>query len=114
MDIVDRIFELVDAQFKEQKDFAAAVGVSDDTASDWRRRKSASCTKSKYLTKIAETLNTTTEYLLTGTGAKTKDPAGQEASEVKQEFMELFSRLSPEEQAREIAYLRERVNGSNK
>ena len=63
MDIIDRIFELVDKQFKEQKDFAAAVGVSDDTVSDWRRRKSASCTKSKHLTRIAEVLATTTDYL---------------------------------------------------
>lgn len=66
MDIIDRIFELVDKQFKEQKDFAAAVGVSDDTVSDWRRRKSASCTKSKYLTRIAEVLGTTTDYLSYG------------------------------------------------
>lgn len=67
MDIIDRIFELVDKQFKEQKDFAAAVGVSDDTVSDWRRRKSASCTKSKHLTRIAEVLGTTTDYLNYGT-----------------------------------------------
>lgn len=66
MDIIDRIFELVDKQFKEQKDFAAAVGVSDDTVSDWRRRKSASCTKSKHLTRIAEVLGTTTDYLTKG------------------------------------------------
>lgn len=112
MDIVDRLFELVDAKFKEQKDFAAALNIDQNLPSRWRRHKSSSYRK--YLPQIAETLNTTTEYLLTGTGAKTKDPAGQEASEVKQEFMELFSRLSPEEQAREIAYLRERVNGSNK
>ena len=67
MDIIDRIFELVDKQFKKQKDFAAAVGVSDDTVSDWRRRISASCTKSKHLTRIAEVLGTTTDYLNYGT-----------------------------------------------
>ena len=67
MDIIDRIFELVDKQFKEQKDFAAAVGVSDDTVSDWRRRESASCTKSKHLARIAEVLGTTTDYLNYGT-----------------------------------------------
>ena len=63
MDIVDRIFDLVDKQFKEQKDFAAAVGVSDDTVSNWRRRISASCTKSKHLARIADVLGTTTDYL---------------------------------------------------
>ena len=66
MDIIERIFELVDKQFKEQKDFAAAVGVSDDTVSNWRRRVSASCTKSKHLTRIAEVLGTTTDYLTKG------------------------------------------------
>ncbi len=68
MDIIDRIFELVDKQFKEQKDFATAVGVSDDTVSNWRRRISASCTKSKHLTRIAEVLGTTTDYLTAGRG----------------------------------------------
>lgn len=67
MDIIDRIFELVDKQFKEQKDFASAVGVSDDTVSNWRRRVSASCTKSKHLARIAEVLGTTTDYLNYGT-----------------------------------------------
>ena len=71
MDTVDRLFELVDEKFKEQKDFAATIGVSDDTASNWRRRKSASYTK--YLPQIAEALGTTTEYLLTGEGPKHRD-----------------------------------------
>lgn len=69
MDIIDRIFQLADAKYKEQKDFALAVGVSDDTVSNWRRRVSASCTKSKHLTRIAEVLGTTTDYL--NYGAKT-------------------------------------------
>ncbi|WP_298016715.1 LexA family transcriptional regulator [uncultured Dysosmobacter sp.] len=70
MDTVDRIFALLDKTDMEQQAFAAAVGVSDDTASNWRRRKSASY--SKYLAQIAEVLNTTTEYLLTGNGPKTR------------------------------------------
>ena len=106
MDIIDRIFELVDKQFKEQKDFAAAVGVSDDTVSDWRRRKSASCTKSKHLTRIAEVLGTTTEYLLTGNGPKYKTaPAGVSNSDTQSEgqlmaaFFEGGNDLSEEEMA---------------
>ena len=106
MDIIDRIFELVDKQFKEQKDFAAAVGVSDDTVSDWRRRKSASCTKSKHLTRIAEVLGTTTEYLLTGSGPKYKTaPADVSNSDTQNEgqlmaaFFEGGKDLSEEEMA---------------
>ena len=68
LDAVDRIFELLDETDMEQQAFAAAVGVSDDTASNWRRRKSASY--AKYLTQIADVLDTTTEYLLTGEGPK--------------------------------------------
>ena len=64
MDTVDRIFEILDRLPMEQQEFAKLVGVSDDTASDWRRRRSASYTKR--LTKIAEVLGTSVEYLLTG------------------------------------------------
>ena len=45
MDTVDRIFEILDRLPMEQREFAKLVGVSDDTASDWRRRRSASYTK---------------------------------------------------------------------
>ena len=64
MDTVDRIFDLLDKTGMEQREFAALVGVSDDTASDWRRRRSGSYAKK--IAKIAEVLNTTPEYLLTG------------------------------------------------
>lgn len=64
MDTVDRIFSLLDKMPIEQQEFAKRVGVSDDTASNWRRRKSASY--AKYLSKIAEVLDTSVEYLLTG------------------------------------------------
>ena len=64
MDIVDRIFELVDQKYKEQKDFAVEIGVDPARISEWRKRKSKSYLKRLPL--IAETLETTTEYLLTG------------------------------------------------
>lgn len=68
MDAVDRIFELVDEKFKEQKEFAATIGINDKTVSAWRTRRAKSYTK--YLPQIADVLGTTTEYLLTGEGAK--------------------------------------------
>ena len=64
MDTVDRIFDLVDQQYKEQRDFARAIGVTQSIVSEWRRRKSASF--HKRLPQIAATLGTTAEYLLTG------------------------------------------------
>ena len=71
MDTVDRLFELADKKFKEQKEFAAAVGVTASVVSEWRRRKSASW--QKHLSKIAILLDTSTEYLLNG--SRDFDPA---------------------------------------
>ena len=60
MDAVDRLFALVDSKFPEQ------LGITPSIVSEWRRGKSESFTKQKYIGKIAEILNTTTEYILTG------------------------------------------------
>ena len=38
MDTVERIFELVDEKYAEQKDFAAAIGVAPQRVSAWRTR----------------------------------------------------------------------------
>lgn len=64
------MFELVDNQFAEQRDFAVAIDIRPSVVSQWRMGRTKSY--NKHLTRIAETLNTTTEYLLTGTGPKTK------------------------------------------
>ena len=64
MDIVDRLFSLVDAKYKEQRDFAQALDVPPSVVSAWRTRKSASF--NKRLPEIAALLETTTEYLLMG------------------------------------------------
>ena len=71
MDTVDRLFELVDQKFKEQKDFAAAIGVPPSRVSEWRKRKSASF--HRCLPQISVALDTTTEYLLTGEGPKKRN-----------------------------------------
>lgn len=68
MDTVDRIFDIVDSKYKEQRDFAIQLGVTPSIVSEWRRRKSASY--QRRLPEIANALGTTTEYLLTGNGPK--------------------------------------------
>ena len=68
MDAVDRIFEKVKEKYVEQKDFAKDIGTSPSKVSEWKRRKSASYVK--YIDKIAEALDTSVEYLLSG-----KEPA---------------------------------------
>lgn len=99
MDTVDRIFDLLDKMPIEQQEFAKLVGVSDDTASNWRRRKSASY--SKYLSKIADVLGTTVEYLLTGKKEKPA-PAPRNGDELDRDtimaaFMGGDMDMSPEE-----------------
>lgn len=83
MDTVDRIFDLVDSKYKEQRDFAEAIGVSASMVSQWRM----GITKSynRRLPQIAVALGTTTEYLLTGSGPKSRDQivmSGDEAAEL--------------------------------
>lgn len=68
MDIVDRMFELVDEKYKEQRDFAKDISVTPSIVSEWRRRKSASYMK--FLPTVANALDTTVQWLATGDGAK--------------------------------------------
>lgn len=104
MDIIDRMFELVDEKYHEQKDFAAEIGVHPTRVSEWRKRKSQSY--QKRLPKITEVLGTTTEYLLTGSGPKYKTaPADVSNSDTQNEgqlmaaFFEGGKDLSEEEMA---------------
>lgn len=74
MDLQARIFELLDEAHMEQKQFASILGTTDKTVSAWRTGRSKSYTK--YISRIAEALGTTTEYLLTGNGPKYRNQAG--------------------------------------
>lgn len=92
MDIVDRIFDLADKKYREQRNFSADLGVAPSVVSAWRCRKSESY--NRRLPQIAELLGTSTEYLLTGK----KEPAGQMADGNVEEAARLFSKLTPQEQ----------------
>ena len=70
METSNRIFELADKKYPEQRDFSAEIGVAPSVVSAWRNKKSESYMKR--LPQIAEILNTTVEYLLTG---EKKEPA---------------------------------------
>ena len=61
---VDRIFSLLDKRGIEQKEFAHLIGTSDKTVSAWKTGRAKSYTK--YLSKIAEVLSVTTDYLVNG------------------------------------------------
>lgn len=105
MNAVDRLFALVDSKFPEQKDFAAQLEITPSIVSEWRRGKSESFTKQKYIGKIAEILNTTTEYILTGKEEKSPAPEG---AGLTQEFARIFDQLSPQAQNEIIAEMLKR------
>lgn len=69
-EVAQRIFALADEQFAEQRDFAAAIGVTPSIVSQWRNDNTASF-KTR-LDTIANVLGTTADYLLTG---ENKEPA---------------------------------------
>ena len=102
MDAVDRLFALVDEKYREQKDFAAEIGVSPSKVSQWKKRTSKSYTK--YLPQISAALGTTTEYILTG---KEESPAPEGAG-LTQEFARIFDQLSPQAQNEIIAEMLKR------
>lgn len=102
MDIVDRLFELVDKKFNEQQEFAALLGVDPTLPSRWRNRKSTSY--QRRLPQIAEALGTTTEYLLTGNGPKKKTASAKMSEsdaisedDIKAAFFEGAEDLTKEE-----------------
>ena len=105
MNAAARLFALVDSKFPEQKDFAAQLGISPSIVSYWRRGKSESFTKQKYIGKIAEVLHTTTEYILTGQEEKSPPPEG---GGLTQEFARIFDQLSPQAQNEIIAEMLKR------
>lgn len=63
----DRIFSLLEKKGIDQKDFAGLIGASDKTVSAWKTGRAKSYTK--YLSKIAEVLETSVDYLLNGNSA---------------------------------------------
>lgn len=111
LDARDRIFDLIDECGMEQQEFAQQIGTNKHVVSKWRTGDLKSYRK--YLPQIAEVLNTTTEYLLTGEGPKTKAPriiveipskaATPEGSGLTDEFARIFAQLTPENQNRIIA-----------
>ncbi|WP_294522445.1 helix-turn-helix domain-containing protein [uncultured Pseudoflavonifractor sp.] len=98
---VERIFSLLKVKEIEQKEFAQLLGTTDKTVSAWKTGRSQSYTK--YLPKISEVLGTTVEYLLTG---KKEAPAAEDGSEREKEFVQLFQKLTPEQQDMVLAQLK--------
>ena len=101
IDTVDFMKELCKEKKMNQQALAEAVGVKEDTVSNWFRRKAASYTK--YLPQIAVALGTTTEYLLTGEGPKQKRAVSD--SDTRPDWVVKFEELSPAAQKEVIAFI---------
>ncbi|WP_298016709.1 hypothetical protein [uncultured Dysosmobacter sp.] len=98
--IAERIFALVDELYPEQKAFALAIGETPSKVSQWR----IGVTKSynRRLPQIAEALNTTTEYLLTGNGPKSKAAAVSNSGTLSladRQMLDAYQQAAPELQA---------------
>ena len=106
MDTGERIFELLDRSGMEQKQFAVLIGATDKIVSKWRT--SGLKSYRKYLPQIAEALNTSVEYLLTGEKEK---PATVSGDGRMDEILALSAKLTAEERALIIAQLRGIVEG---
>lgn len=99
MDTAERIFQLLDKSGMEQKKFAELIGSTDKIVSKWRT--SGLKSYRKYLPQIAEVLNTTVDYLLSGDEKKSA-PAPKNGDELDRDtimaaFMGGDMDMSPEE-----------------
>lgn len=103
MDTVSRIFELVDRQFKEQRDFAKAIGISSNIVSNWRCGRSGTYTKK--LPVIANALGVSVEYLLTGEEQKSAPPVQTDEESVAN----LIDQLTPQQLTELIARASEKL-----
>ena len=100
-DIADRIFEIVDQKYREQRDFAKQLNIAPSIVSSWRNHKSTSY--NKRLPELANLLGTTVEYLVNGDqmpkqNEPTVDPQTAAASK-------LFDQLSPDQKTAALGFI---------
>ena len=107
--VVSRILSAAKEKGYDQKTLAQEIGVRPPAITEWK--KGIGTSYNKYLPQLAEVLGVSVDYLLTG---DEKTLAAVSGSEREEEFMELFRRLPPEAQARELAYLRQLADGQDK
>lgn len=95
MVVADRIFEIVDKKYQEQRDFAFDLGVGPSMVSAWKNGKSESYMKR--LPQIADLLGTSVDYLMTGEQKKSAPTDGDGLSPAKQALLEAVDGLSDEQ-----------------
>ena len=88
---------------------ATEIGLSNSTATKWK--KTGATPDAKTISKIAEYFGVTVDFLLTG---EQKTPADPKISGREKEFMQLFGRLTPDQQDMILAQLRGVVGNQGK
>lgn len=96
MTICERMFVEINQKNISQKQFAINIGSTEKTVSAWKKRNSdpPAC----LIPAIADELNITIDYLLTGKGKK----SAPELTEEERKYLELYNRLSPFDKGRII------------
>lgn len=89
---------------------AQKLDIGKSTVARWK--KEGSVPKSEALNRIANYFGVTTDYLL-GNEQKENTPGANSGEDVDR-FMELFAKLTPEQQERELAYLQQLVDAQDK
>ena len=95
MEIYERIFKLLGSEKNRQLEMANAIGISNKTISAWKTR--GSDPSAKYISAIADFLEVSTEYLLTGEETK-KSPSSPQLNEDESELLNQFKKLDKEGQ----------------
>jgi transcriptional regulator with XRE-family HTH domain len=91
MQVVQRVFQLLEEQGKGQKELAHFLNVSPTTVSAWKKRNSD--IPSSYISAIADFLNVSCEYILTG-----KKNSSSEFSEDEIKVLRYYNRLNEDHQ----------------
>lgn len=100
MNTLDKIMFLLAKSGVQQKTFAEAIGVTKHTVTDWKNGKTKSYIK--YIDKIAEFFEVSTDYLLTDD--KKAAPQEQPLSEKQETVLKLSEQLTDEDLKKLIDY----------
>ena len=94
--ISERVFTLLEQQNKTQAQFAKALGITTQTISTWKNRPNDP--PAKHISAIADFLQVSTDYLLTGTEAKKTPPSS--LTDDESEILDVYRQLDRRGQAR--------------
>ena len=91
MRILNNIIDELKKQKMKQKDLTDYLGLTKNAFTDWKGGKSESY--KKYLPQIAEFLNVSVDYLLSGENKKSPDTSPDEMSERDRDALRLYRAL---------------------